>query len=101
MNPVRFHPAATAEAEAAVRWYNERVPGLGDDFRVETVRGVERIAEAPLRWPTSAYDPRARRFLLTRFPYSIVYVVTGDGGVVIAAVAHAKRRPVYWRNRVE
>jgi len=97
---VRFHPAATAEAEAAIRWYNERVPGLGDDFRVETVRGVERVAEAPLTWPTSAYDPRARRLVLARFPYALVYVVTAQG-VVVVAVAHARRRPAYWRKRVE
>ena len=100
MSPVRFHPAASAEAEAAVRWYEERVPGLGDDFRVEVVRAVDRIADAPLRWPASPYDPRARRYLLLRFPYSIVYVVDPDGAVTVAAVAHAKRRPGYWQRRV-
>lgn len=76
--PVRFHPAATAEAEAAVRWYNERVPGLGDDFRVETVRGVERIAEAPLRWPTSTHREH-------------VVVNYGDRPHAIAAEAEARR----------
>jgi len=88
------------EAEAAVRWYNERVAGLGDDFREELVAGVDRVAEAPLIWPFSAYDPRARRFLLSRFPYSIIYVVDAAGDVTVAAVAHAKRRPGYWRQRV-
>jgi hypothetical protein len=97
---VRFHRAASAEAEAAVRWYNERVAGLGDDFRAELVAGVERIRERPLAWAASAYDRRARRYLLARFPYSIVYVVGAGGGITVAAVAHAKRRPGYWRQRV-
>lgn len=101
MKRVRFHEAASAEAEAAVRWYNERVPGLGDDFRVELVRGVERIIEMPLAWPISGYDPRARRYLLARFPYSIVYVVSDDADIVVAGVAHAKRRPGYWLDRLE
>jgi plasmid stabilization system protein ParE len=97
---VSFHAAASAEAEAAIRWYNARVAGLGDDFRAEVVRGVERIAETPLSSPTSAYDPRARRYLLVRFPYSIEYVVADDGAVIVAAIAHARRRPGYWTERV-
>ncbi|MFZ5889567.1 MAG: type II toxin-antitoxin system RelE/ParE family toxin [Myxococcota bacterium] len=98
MTLVRFHRAATDEAEEAIRWYNKRVPGLGDDFRVELLSGVERIIELPLAWPVSTYDRRARRFLLARFPYAIVYVGTKDT-VTVIAVAHAKRRPGYWRDR--
>ena len=101
MTRVRFHRAASAEAEAAVRWYEERVEGLGADFRAELVLGVERITERPSVWPASEHDPRARRYLLSRFPYSIVYLVAEDGSVTVAAVAHAKRRPAYWRRRVE
>ena len=36
MSSVRFHEAAPEEAEAAVRWYNERLAGLGEDSRVYT-----------------------------------------------------------------
>ena len=36
MSSVRFHEAATEEAEAAVRWYNERLAGLGDAPRYRT-----------------------------------------------------------------
>lgn len=99
MTRLRFHRAASAEAEAAVRWYNERVPGLGNDFRAELEAAVGRVMEGPLVWPISRYDPRTRRHLLSRFPYSIVYVVRGDD-VTVAAVAHAKRRPGYWRDRI-
>ncbi len=101
MTRVRFHRAASAEAEAAVRWYDERVPGLGGDFRVELAAGIERIVEGPLAFPVSAYDPRARHYLLSRFPYSIIYVVANDAGVTVAAVAHAKRRPGYWGRRMD
>ena len=97
---VRFHRAASTEAEAAVRWYNERVPGLGDDFRAELIAAVEWIVEGPEVWPISVDDPRARRYLLPRFPYSIVYVVAVDGGITVAAVAHTKRKPGYWLRRV-
>ncbi len=99
MTRLRFHRAASAEAEAAVRWYNERLPGLGNDFRAELEAAVGRVMEGPLAWPISQNDPRTRRHPLSRFPYSIVYVVHGDD-VTVAAVAHAKRRPGYWRKRI-
>jgi len=97
---VRFHLAASVEAGAAVDWYNERLAGLGDEFRAELVAAVERIGEGPLVWPFSAYDRRARCCSLSRFPYSLVYVVSEDGSVTVAAVAHARRRPGYWMQRV-
>jgi plasmid stabilization system protein ParE len=83
-----------------VRWYNERMAGLGDDFRTELATGIQRIAEGPLMWPMSSYDQRARRYLLSRFPYAIVYVLRQEGDVVVAAVAHAKRQPGYWLKRI-
>jgi toxin ParE1/3/4 len=97
---VRFHRAASVEAGAAVDWYNERLAGLGDEFRAELGATIERIVEGPLVWPLSAYDRRARWCSLSRFPYSIVYVVAEDGSVTVAAVAHARRRPGYWMRRV-
>ena len=100
MSSVRFHEAATEEAEAAVRWYNERLAGLGNDFRLELLGAVDRIVRAPLLWPPSAYDRRARRFLLPRFPYGVVYVVAADASVVVVAVAHARRPPRYWIARL-
>lgn len=100
MTRVRFHRAASAEAEGALRWYNARVADLGNDFRAELEAAVERVVERPFMWPISQYDPRTRRHLLSRFPYAIVYVVGGNGDDTVAAVAHAKRRPDYWRNRI-
>jgi len=39
-----------------------------------------------------------RRYLLRRFPYSIIYQVSTDELRVIA-VAHQRRRPGYWAGR--
>ena len=71
---------------------NERVPGLGDDFRAELIAAVEWIVEGPEVWPSSVDDPRARCYLVSRIPYSIVYVVALDGGITVAAVAHTRRK---------
>lgn len=97
---VRFHIAAREEAVAAAAWYEQRELGLGQEFVDELERTIEAIAEAPESWPVSPDDPRARRILLARFPYSVVYVVSSVGDVVVAAVAHEKRRPGFWRARL-
>jgi len=43
--------------------------------------------------------PEARRRVLRRFPYSIVFLLE-PAEIVIVAVAHHKRRPGYWIGRV-
>ena len=43
------HPEADAELEAAALWYDERQPGLGDDFLDEFERTLRRIVSEPLR----------------------------------------------------
>ncbi|MBN1606481.1 MAG: type II toxin-antitoxin system RelE/ParE family toxin [Polyangiaceae bacterium] len=100
MRQIKFHRAASAEAEEAVRWYNGRLRGLGEDFRLELGATVARIGEAPLLWPPSPYHQRTRACLLSRFPYAVVYMVGPEGSVTVVAVAHLRRRPGYWLRRV-
>lgn len=94
---VRFHPAAAQEAEEGYEWYAARNPDVAHGFREELRHAVEAVAENPGTWPR--YGRRARRYLFPRFPFSLVYVVRGDE-VEVVAVAHAKRRPGYWRSRL-
>jgi len=55
------------------------------------------IERAPSTWPT--YDHDTRRFLLRRFPYSVIYRVE-PSRIVIVAIAHGRRRPGYWKERL-
>jgi len=57
---------------------------------------LDLVREAPDRWPL--FRRGLRRYVLSAFPYSIVYRVT-SGTVDVYAVAHAKRRIFYWRKR--
>jgi hypothetical protein len=58
-----------------------------------------RIAEAPQRFPL-LFEPDIRSAKVARFPYRVIYIVLGSD-VEVIAVAHAKRRPRYWRRRIE
>jgi plasmid stabilization system protein ParE len=55
---IRFHPAAAAEVEAAVQWYAERSPVAARAFASEVNACVERVGEAPDRWPRYVHGTR-------------------------------------------
>jgi plasmid stabilization system protein ParE len=78
-------------------WYWERSEAAADGFLLEVEAALDEIAEAPNRWPRHLYG--TRRFILRRFPFSVVYVML-ESGIRIVAMAHAKRQPGYWRGRV-
>ena len=92
-----LHPEALLEAEAGLLWYSSRSAIAGERFLGALDRAIARICDAPERWPR--YVAGTRRYVLLRFPYVIVYKPTREK-IVIYAVAHAKRRPGYWRNRL-
>jgi hypothetical protein len=94
---VERHPEADQELEAAALWYDERQPGLGEDFLDEFERTLRHILANPERWHEIYADNRMLNF--HRFPYAIVYSVHGDV-IRLKAVMHLHRRPFYWRERV-
>lgn len=94
--PVVFHELAEGELNEAAAHYAEARPGLGEAFLNEAHRTVQALANAPLTGTVVERD--VRWLLLSRFPYSILYRVCADH-VRVLAVAHQKRRPLYWRGR--
>lgn len=90
-------PAALAEFQNAVAYYEEQAPGLGDQFRQEYVNTLDRISKFPKIHPRNGEFTRQCRF--RRFPYAIVYRID-PGKIVVAAVAHLKRDQSYWRGRL-
>jgi len=95
---VQIHPAALEEAEAATEWYRRRSMRAAEMFLDELDRAIERIGDHPGQFPEYAFG--ARRMVLQRFPYLVVFRETA-AGMEIIAVAHGRRRPGYWRDRVE
>ena len=73
------------------------MPGLGVDFRKKVEVATQKIQAAPLRW--MAYSKNTRRFLIRRFSYLVIFFEFADK-IIIVAVAHGKRRPGYWHDRI-
>jgi len=95
--PYHFHPEAWAELENADSWYRQRSPETSIRFIAAVFGALEDIARWPHTWPE--YLHGARRFVLQRFPYSIVYR-ENESDIHVLAVAHSHRRPGYWKDRM-
>jgi toxin ParE1/3/4 len=95
--PVDVHPEAVAEARAATQWYRERSPSAANAFLAEMDRAIEKIAENPETWPR--YVGGTQRFLMRRFPFSVVFRLTSNR-IEVVAIAHGRRRPGYWKGRL-
>jgi len=87
---------AVGDAEGAARWYAERSPTAAIRFSAEPDAAEAAIIDRPEAWPT--VGDGNRHYLLRRFPFSVVYRLE-PSRVIIVAVAHARRRPNYWKHR--
>jgi toxin ParE1/3/4 len=100
--PVRFDLEAEEELDAAAIYYETRRPGLARTFLDAVSEAVFRLSENPKRHTLPAGVPEelgVRRVLVRRFPYSLIYVELPDE-VRVLAVAHGRKRPGYWRERI-
>lgn len=91
-----FHPDADLELFDAIDYYEANELGLGEDFYLEVMATVARIARFPKAWPV--LDGDVRRCLTHRYPYGVLYSVDSDA-VFILAVMHLHRDPDYWKHR--
>lgn len=96
---VALHPEARSELRSAALWYDERQAGLGDQFVGRISDLIERLAASPEAYPIWPGAPAAstsiRKAHAEQFPYLVAFEVHSEH-LLILAVAHAKRRPLYW-----
>ena len=95
---LEFHPEAELELIESAVYYEKQVPGLGERFESEIRYATDLLLDQPEIGPL--VDPNLRKFILTRFPFTLYYSVTADV-LRIEAVAHQSRRPGYWKSRVD
>jgi hypothetical protein len=102
MRAVGLLEPAAIEAEEATAWYESRRRGLGGEFKQEFALALNTLREdsSPGKfWPGLLGERGVKRVAMKRFPFFLVYVETNSTRVVLA-VAHHRRRPAYWRDRV-
>ncbi len=81
----------------ACLFYEAAAAGLGSDFLDDVQRVIDALREPPEHG--RAVGRGLRSALLRRFPFCLIYSAETDA-ILIVAVAHQRRRPGYWRHRV-
>ena len=90
-------PAEEEMTEAAV-FYEGQAGGLGTEFLDDLQRAVNRLRDNPKLG--QKVGDGLRRSLFSRFPYSVIYTVEPEC-ILVVAVANQRRRPNYWRDRID
>ncbi len=75
---------------------------IGEEFDRLVMEAILAICEQPNRWP---FYLRHRGFyirkrMIARFPHKIIYTEHPQGTILILAIAHGKREPGYWVERI-
>jgi len=95
---IEFHPEATRELDNSADWYLSNSVVAAKGFALAVDVALRKISDAPDRFPRTSRRHRACN--LDRYPFQIIYQ-RDDEKIYVIAVAHAKRRPGYWRSRLK
>ncbi len=102
MRSVEFHPKARDEYDHEEAWYFDRSPEAANRFDAEVAAAVDAISSRPRSYPIVLRhgEGLVRSAPLRRFPFRLVFLETQERFLILA-VAHAQRRPLYWKDRLE
>ncbi len=98
MKPFLINELASEEFREAVRWYEERRPGWGGKLFDAVGHTVDLILAHPEIGAEGKGRYPIRQLQVLGFPYAVAYRIR-EQDIYIVAIAHAKRRPGYWKNR--
>ncbi len=88
---------AQAEFDEAVDYYRTHASaGIAEGFIADFERALRLLVGNPEIG--SHVSKRSRGLVFRRYPYKLVYQITGDT-VFVIAIAHQRRRPNYWGRR--
>lgn len=96
MLPVNFLPSARRDFDEAFDWYASRSAIAAEHFADAVDASLLRISKNPKM--LAFVDDIHHGCPIKRFPFRIIFRPLQDQ-ILIVAIAHAKRRPGYWRSR--
>jgi toxin ParE1/3/4 len=97
---VCFDEHAVADFDAITKYYLRINRGLAARFIEELDKQIRLLVGNPRLG--QALEDDYRRFPLPKFPYTVTYEIDASKNVItIAALSHQRRRPDYWRGRIQ
>ena len=95
--PLIIEPEAARDITDTYDWYQQQRRGLGDDFALCLEVALQTIRERPRSFPKVLRN--ARRMLIDRFPYRVVFIEHREF-ISVHAVIHTSRDPRTWQERL-
>ncbi|MGB4116907.1 MAG: type II toxin-antitoxin system RelE/ParE family toxin [Polaromonas sp.] len=92
-----FNKEAQSEFNEAQAYYALIDAELKEAFAESVRQGLRLVLAQPASGRIEFED--VRRVVLKRFPYKLLYIIEADH-LLVVAVAHQRRQPEYWFNRI-
>jgi len=87
---LRFIPEIEEDVTSGYGWYEDKSPGLGEEFLRIFYAYAFNISRNPLMYPI--VHNRFRRCLLKRFPYAIYFTIE-ENRIIVFGLFHCARDP--------
>lgn len=98
---IRFLEAAYTDLERSKNYYTEIDPELARYFQDDIKHALNHIRIAPFSTPRHDKFEHLRIKICNRFPFSIIYHKQDSEPIIfIIAIAHHRRNPDYWSDRL-
>ena len=94
---LRYHDAVFDDVADAITFYAAADPAVAKRFRGRLTNAFDAIAARPEMH--ARFDEGLFAVLVRGFPYFVLFSLPDDGPFVLA-VAHARRQPGYWSDRL-
>lgn len=88
---LRFLPEVEEDVFNGYAWYEEKAPGLGEEFMRMFHSCIAEIARNPFQY--MIIEGEFRRCLMRRFPYA-VYFRVNDNQIIVCGSFHCAREPL-------
>jgi hypothetical protein len=95
---LRLHRLAVEEIDHEVDYYESIYVGLGAELEDEIDAALDTIRRFPEVGAPWKHRTDRRVFVLSRFPFTLPYQLSGSE-IVVLALAHTRKRPGYWSRR--
>ncbi|QDT07402.1 Plasmid stabilization system protein [Rubripirellula lacrimiformis] len=93
-----FHPEAIREIRESIQWYRDRNEQAADAFRSLVQAAESLIERSPESCAPYLHETLGYRF--QKYPFVLAYILREDR-IYFVALAHTRRKPGYWRDRLE
>ena len=91
---VIVEPGAKADINQARERYDLIRADLGKDFYDAVIEVIDRLRRNTDGSVTVPHERRARRILMKRFPFQVVFQESSKSAVHVVAVRHMSRKPI-------